>query len=46
VIEKRLKESFELEKLIFIPRVRGEIWGHADGMVSWADPQSSSDDCR
>jgi len=35
-VEKRLRDSLELDQLILIPNEDGDIFGHADGMVAWA----------
>jgi len=37
-VERRLREAFQLDKLIFTPNEEGDIWGHADGMVAWIGP--------
>jgi agmatine deiminase len=37
-VESRLREAFELDKLVIIPVEPGDIFGHADGMVAWIGP--------
>ncbi len=34
-VESRLRDAFELDKLVTIPVEPGDLFGHADGMAAW-----------
>jgi len=36
----KLKQIFEVEKVVLIPWIKDDIYGHADGMVRFLDEQS------
>ena len=37
-IDSRLKELLQVTEIAYLPEEEGDITGHSDGMVMWAEP--------